>query len=86
MISTFVHDVLTDSNDAAIIKMVLAVGKTINCDIVAEGVGYLEQLKLLKEFGCHYFQGYYFSKPISAINFEKRITSYWFQIQSGEDG
>lgn len=35
---SFVHDVLSDSNDAAIIKMVLAVGKTINCDIIAEGV------------------------------------------------
>lgn len=70
---SFVHDVLTDANDAAIIKMVLAVGKTINCDIVAEGVEYLEQFELLKSFGCHYFQGYYFSKPLTAANFEKLV-------------
>jgi diguanylate cyclase (GGDEF)-like protein/PAS domain S-box-containing protein len=70
---SFVHDVLTDSNDAAIIKMVLAVGKTINCDIIAEGVEQLEQFELLKEFGCHYFQGYYFSKPLTATNFEKLV-------------
>lgn len=70
---SFVHDVLTDSNDAAIIKMVLAVGKTINCDIVAEGVEQPEQFELLKSFGCHYFQGYYFSKPLTATNFEKLV-------------
>lgn len=70
---SFVHDVLTDSNDAAIIKMVLAVGKTINCDIIAEGVEQLEQFELLKKFGCHYFQGFYFSKPLTAVNFEKLV-------------
>lgn len=70
---SFVHDVLTDSNDAAIIKMVLAVGKTIHCNIVAEGVEQLEQFELLKKFGCHYFQGFYFSKPLSAANFEQLI-------------
>lgn len=70
---SFVRDVLTDSNDAAIIKMVLAVGKTINCNIVAEGVEQVEQFELLKSFGCHYFQGYYFSKPLTAANFEKLV-------------
>lgn len=72
---SFVHDVLTDSNDAAIIQMVLAVGKTIQCDIVAEGVEQLEQFELLKSFGCQYFQGYYFSKPITVSNFEQLVTS-----------
>ncbi|MFZ3088662.1 MAG: EAL domain-containing protein [Methylotenera sp.] len=70
---SFVHDVLTDSNDAAIIKMVLAVGKTIHCDIVAEGVEQSAQFELLKNFGCHYFQGFYFSKPVSAADFEQLV-------------
>ncbi len=70
---SFVHDVLTDSNDAAIIKMVLAVGKTIHCDIVAEGIELVEQFEVLKSFGCHYFQGYYFSKPVSAADFEQLV-------------
>lgn len=68
---SFVHDVLTDSNDAAIIKMVLAVGKTINCDIVAEGVEQFEQFELLKQLGCRYFQGFYFSRPLSLAAFEQ---------------
>jgi len=70
---SFVHDVLTDSNDAAIIKMVLAVGNTIHCNIVAEGVEQLEQFELLKKFGCQYFQGFYFSKPVSAADFEQLV-------------
>lgn len=70
---SFVHDVLTDSNDAAIIKMVLAVGRTINCDIIAEGVEQREQFELLKKFGCHYFQGFYFSKPLTVAGFENLV-------------
>ena len=70
---SFVHDVLTDSNDAAIIQMILAVGKTIHCDIVAEGVEQFEQYELLRSFGCDYFQGYYFSRPTDVASFEKLV-------------
>ena len=70
---SFVNDVLTDSNDAAIIQMILAIGKTIQCNIVAEGVEQLEQFELLKKFGCLYFQGFYFSKPISAEDFKTMV-------------
>ena len=70
---SFVNDVLTDSNDAAIIQMILAIGKTIQCNIVAEGVERLEQFEMLKKFGCRYFQGYYFSRPIAIEDFEKMV-------------
>lgn len=70
---SFVHVVLTDTNDAAIIQMVLAVGKTIHCDIVAEGVEQEEQYALLKSYGCDFFQGYYFSRPTDVASFEKLV-------------
>ena len=70
---SFVNDVLTDSNDAAIIQMILAIGKTIQCNIVAEGVERLEQFEILKKFGCRYFQGFYFSRPINIEDFEKMV-------------
>jgi len=70
---SFVHDVLTDPNDAAIVQMVLAVGKTIQCDIVAEGVEQLAQFELLKSFGCQYFQGFYFSRPAKLADFEQLV-------------
>ncbi|HYN54748.1 MAG TPA: EAL domain-containing protein [Methylotenera sp.] len=70
---SFVHDVLTDANDAAIIKMILAIGKSIRCNIVAEGVEKVEQFELLKKFGCRYFQGFYFSKPLNLDEFERLV-------------
>lgn len=72
---SFVRDVLTDSNDAAIIQMILAIGKTINCNVVSEGVEQLAQFEILKTYGCQYFQGFYFSKPVSISAFEGRINS-----------
>lgn len=71
---SFVHDALTDSNDAAIIQMVLAVGKAVEYDVVAEGVESLEQFELLKSFGCEYFQGLYFSNPMIAQAFENKVS------------
>lgn len=72
---SFVNDVLTDSNDAAIIKMILAIGKTIQCNIVAEGVEKVEQFEMLKKFGCRYFQGFYFSRPLKVEDFERLVTA-----------
>lgn len=70
---SFVRDVLTDSNDAAIIQMILAIGKTLKCNIVAEGVEQFEQFEILKKFGCDFFQGYYFSQPLDFATFEKLV-------------
>lgn len=70
---SFVQDVLTDSNDAAIIQMILAIGKTLRCNIIAEGVENIEQFEILKKFGCRYFQGFYFSKPLKINDFERLI-------------
>ena len=70
---SFVNDVLTDSNDVAIIQMILAIGKTIKCNIVAEGIEQIEQFEILKKFGCHFFQGFYFSLPIAIAEFEKLV-------------
>ncbi|HSI44430.1 MAG TPA: EAL domain-containing protein [Methylotenera sp.] len=70
---SFVHDVLTDINDAAIIQMILAIGQTLQCSIVAEGVESLEQFEMLKKFGCDHFQGFYFSKPVAIDEFEKGV-------------
>ena len=72
---SFVHDALTDASGAAIIQMVVTMGKAIQCDIVAEGVEQLEQFELLKSFGCRYFQGTYFSKPVAASGFERLVAN-----------
>ena len=53
--------------------MILAIGRTIRCNIVAEGVESIEQFQLLKKFGCRFFQGYYFSKPVKVNEFERLL-------------
>lgn len=78
---SFVNDVLTDSNDAAIIQMILAIGKTIQCNIVAEGVEQLEQFEILKKFGCHFFQGFYFSQPLAVEEFERLVQANTRSVQ-----
>jgi len=70
---SFVKDMLTDTNDKAIIQMILAIGKTINCKIVAEGIEQLAQFEALKSYGCSFFQGYYFSKPLTINAFEEMV-------------
>jgi len=61
---SFVNDVLTDPNDAAIAHMVIALGKNLGFSVIAEGVETQGQCDFLKQNGCHLFQGYLFSRPI----------------------
>jgi EAL domain-containing protein (putative c-di-GMP-specific phosphodiesterase class I) len=61
---SFVRDITTDSNDAAIIETIIALGQNLNIEVVAEGVETAEQLAFLRARECNAIQGYYFSKPI----------------------
>lgn len=70
---SFVREMLTDSNDAAIVQMILAIGKTMQCKVVSEGVEELVQFEALKAYGCQFFQGFYFSKPLKSDDFEKIV-------------
>jgi diguanylate cyclase (GGDEF)-like protein len=63
---SFVNDIPKDSNDAGIVKAILALGKTLNLSIVAEGVETEEQRAFLAEHGCDAMQGYLFSEPLPA--------------------
>lgn len=63
---SFVQDVTTNPNDAAISTSIIALAHTMNLTVVAEGVETKEQRDFLLEKGCELGQGYYFSKPLSA--------------------
>lgn len=63
---SFVRDLHHDADDAAIVTAVISLAKSLNMEIVAEGVELAEQLAFLKSLDCHYYQGYFFSKPLPA--------------------
>jgi len=69
----FVHDVDRSPSDAAIAKAILSLGESLNVVITAEGVERSGQLEWLRARGCHEVQGFLFSRPLSALELERRF-------------
>ncbi|MGE4455663.1 MAG: EAL domain-containing protein [Arcobacteraceae bacterium] len=66
---SFIEGVTHNSDDKQITKAIISMAKTLNLKVLAEGVETKEQLEFLKNEGCDYYQGYYFSKQVSATEF-----------------
>ena len=64
-----VRDILTDSNDAAIAKMVIVLADSLGLNVIAEGVETEAQMNFLARQGCHSYQGYLFSRPVPRQDF-----------------
>ncbi|MBF0178404.1 MAG: EAL domain-containing protein [Magnetococcales bacterium] len=70
---SFVRDLTRDSSDAAIVRAIIALARTLGLKVVAEGVENVEQLEFLREHGCHQVQGYYLSKPLPGDAFARFV-------------
>lgn len=66
---SFIRDIQTDANDAAIITAIIKMSHSLNFKVIAEGVETAEQLAYLKAYDCDEIQGFYFSKPLTASEF-----------------
>ena len=66
---SFIADLETDPQDAAITEAIIGLARGLGLKVVAEGVGTREQLDFLDVRGCHCFQGYWASEPLSAEKF-----------------
>lgn len=67
---SFVKDMKDDGNEFTLVGAIIAMGRSLGLDIVAEGVELESHLLALQRMGCHYAQGYYFSPPVPAQEFE----------------
>ena len=66
---SFVRDILTDPNDEAIARTIVALGNSLGLAVIAEGVETAEQKSRLATLGCFFYQGYHFSRPIPVADF-----------------
>jgi len=63
---SFIHDVINNRDDKTIIKAIIAMARSLQVDIIAEGVETLGQLEFLRSSGCQSAQGFLLSKPFMA--------------------
>ena len=70
---SFVQRMQTGEQPLQIVQTILELARVLRMDVVAEGIETEEQLRLLKEMGCRYGQGYLFSKPLPAPAIEQLL-------------
>jgi diguanylate cyclase (GGDEF)-like protein/PAS domain S-box-containing protein len=70
---SFVRDISTDAEDAAIVRGIISLANSLGLRVVAEGVEYPAQLDFLLAAGCTEAQGYLLAKPMSALQFTERF-------------
>ena len=76
----FIRDVAWDNDSAAIVSAIIAMGRGMNKQVLAEGVETGEQARFLRDAGCPQMQGFLFGKAMSARQFEARIAA----VDTGE--
>ena len=62
----FVRDIVTDPSDHAIVSAIIAMARSLNIQVVAEGIETWQQLEILRNMGCNLAQGFLFARPCSA--------------------
>ncbi len=71
----FIMDILTSSQDAAIVKAIISMAQSMDMKVIAEGIEQKEQFELLQKMGCDYGQGFLFSAAVPADTFANMIES-----------
>jgi diguanylate cyclase (GGDEF)-like protein/PAS domain S-box-containing protein len=75
---SFVRDIETDPNDREIVQTIVNIARSMKVSIVAEGVETQVQALLLKQMGCHVFQGYLFARP-------KALGDFLAELKTSQD-
>ncbi|SDG75237.1 EAL domain-containing protein [Pelagibacterium luteolum] len=72
----FIDRLESDASAQAVATAVICIGQSLNMSVVAEGVETLGQRRFLEALGCHAQQGYFYSRPMAAADFEDWILNY----------
>jgi EAL domain-containing protein (putative c-di-GMP-specific phosphodiesterase class I) len=70
-----VDPILVDKAQRQLLVSILDIGKSMNIEVVAEGVETMEHARILRDLGCDILQGYAFAKPMSAADIERLLRS-----------
>ncbi|NCO75609.1 MAG: EAL domain-containing protein [Cyanobacteria bacterium] len=70
---SLIHNLEKDKKAQKLVKSIIAAAKVLNIKTIAKGIEVKEQLDILNELECNYGQGYFFSQPLSAVNFVQYI-------------
>jgi len=71
--SSFIRDVATDPNDAALVRILIGIANDFKLTVVAKGVETGKQCDFLREQGCDAYLGYLYSPPVSQDEFNQLI-------------
>jgi diguanylate cyclase (GGDEF)-like protein/PAS domain S-box-containing protein len=80
---SFVCDLQANSDDAAIVRSTITLGKQLGLSVIAEGIEDRATAELLRSMGCEEGQGYYFGRPMPAAEFEQTFLSKGSSANSG---
>ncbi len=70
---SFIINIENDTEDLNFLKTIVQMIKSRNKKIVVEGINSKKQVEMLRSMGCNLFQGFYFSKPLPAVEFRKLL-------------
>ncbi|MDE5763396.1 MAG: bifunctional diguanylate cyclase/phosphodiesterase [Ruminococcus sp.] len=64
-----------------ILQMIIKLAKSLDMEVITEGVEFKEQVSFLAEYGCDIYQGYYFAKPMTVSDFESDYLNKRFRMK-----
>lgn len=73
---TFIKDLPANAHDRAVTTAVISLGKKLNLRVIAEGVETEEQIRFLRDNDCDELQGFHFSRPVPARDFEQLLSEH----------
>jgi diguanylate cyclase len=81
----FINEIASRPEDASIVRAIVSLAHSLHLKVVAEGVETPAQLEFLKAVGCDEYQGYHFSRPVPAIEFERLVREKNEELETFSD-